>query len=153
MSSILGLEKLKHLMDEAALEDIDQAAAVHSQSNIEFCILDVSENSIDVEATQLETRSKNYASEATLVKRTKEVFEKRLPSFTIAVRPVPFLPNPASVVNPKWLEKKMEEQGVRIKQIAFDTGVDRESIADWTSGKRSMSQIVKAMFYFYFRKS
>jgi hypothetical protein len=62
------------------------------------------------------------------------------------------LPSPAAIVDRLWIEKKMQEKGVRIKQIAFDTGVDRTSISDWVTGKRSMGQIVKAMFYFYLSK-
>lgn len=46
----------------------------------------------------------------------------------------------------------MNEKGIRIKQIAFDTGIDRESISDWVTEKRNMSQIVKAMFYYYLSK-
>jgi len=46
----------------------------------------------------------------------------------------------------------MLQKGVRIKQIAFDTGVDRESVSEWVTGKRSMSQIVKALFYYYLSK-
>ena len=150
MSTILGIEKLNDQLDADQLDQLDKAAAIHkSQSNIEFCILSVEEKNISIETTQSETRSGKYATQSTLVKRTQEVFEKALPTFDIKVEPMPFLPNPTSVVNPAWLEKKMKEKGVRIKQIAFETGVDRDSISDWITGKRAMSQIVKAMFYFY----
>jgi hypothetical protein len=151
MSNILGIEKLSDHLAPDQLEQLEKASAVHkSQSNIEFCILRVEENAIAIETTQSETRSGKYANQSTLVKRTMEVFEKMLSPFIITVEPAPYLPNPTSVVNPLWLDKKMKEKGVRIKQIAFETGVDRESISDWVTGKRAMSQIVKAMFFFYF---
>lgn len=153
MSVILGIEKLKNQLNEQQLEQLAQAAETHKkESKITFCILAIEEHSMQIETSQTEKRSGKYATEASLVKRTHEVFDKWLPTFDIQVIPATFLPSPTSVVNPTWLEKKMEEKGVRIKQIAFDTGVDRESIADWISGKRSMSQIVKAMFYFYLNK-
>lgn len=151
MSNILGIEKLSDHLDTDQLEQLENAAAVHKgQSNIEFCILRVEEHTVAIETTQSETRSGKYANQSTLVKRTMEVFEKMLSPLTITVEPAPYLPNPTSVVNPLWLDKKMKEKGVRIKQIAFETGVDRESISDWVTGKRAMSQIVKAMFFFYF---
>jgi hypothetical protein len=151
MSNILGIEKLSDHLAPDQLEQLEKAAAVHkSQSNIEFCILRVEENMIAIESTQSETRSGKYANQSTLVKRTMEVFEKILSPSIITVEAAPYLPNPTSLVNPSWLDKKMKEKGVRIKQIAFDTGVDRESISDWVTGKRAMSQIVKAMFFFYF---
>lgn len=153
MSVILGIEKLKSQLDEQQLELLEQTAETHKkQSNIIFCILVMEADSIQIETSQTENRSGKYATEASLLKRTHEVFDKWLPKFDIQVIPATYMPSPTSVVNPKWLEQKMEEKGVRIKQIAFDTGVDRESIADWVSGKRSMSQIVKAMFYFYLSK-
>jgi hypothetical protein len=153
MSTILGVEKLSDKLDLDQLEQLDKAAAVHkSQSNIEFCILSVDDTSVSIETTQAETRSGKYANQTTLIKRTLEVFEKALSSYEIEVEAVPYLPNPTSVVNPVWLERKMKEKDVRIKQIAFETGIDRESISDWVTGKRAMSQIVKAMFYFYLSK-
>jgi hypothetical protein len=152
-STILGIEKLNDLLSSDQLEQLETAAGIHkSQSNIEFCVLNIDDKTISIETTQSETRSGKYANQATLVKRTMEVFEKMLSGFQITVEPVPFLPNPTSVVNPAWLEKRMKEKEVRIKQIAFETGIDRESISDWVTGKRGMSQIVKAMFYFYLSK-
>lgn len=153
MSIILGVEKLHIVLTEDKLTQLEKAAERYKiQSNITFCILAIKENTVQIETTQSENRSGKYASEATLIKRTHEIFDKWLPNFDIQINSAPFLPSPTSVVNPAWLEKKMEEKGVRIKQIAFETGIDRKSIAEWISGKRSMSQIVKAMFYFYLTK-
>jgi hypothetical protein len=153
MSTILGIEKLIDKLEPEELEQLDKAAAVHkTQSNIEFCILSVDDTSVSIETTQSETRSGKYANQTTLIKRTLEVFERALSKFEIEVEAVPYLPNPTSIVTPVWLERKMKEKDVRIKQIAFETGIDRESISDWVTGKRAMSQIVKAMFYFYLSK-
>jgi hypothetical protein len=153
MSVIQELHKLDQILDKEQLEQLDAAAEMHQeQSGIEFRIAEVEGEVVHIETSQSERRSGKYANEAALFKRTREVFEKRLKGMTLEVKVFPHLPSPTSVVNTKWLESKMNEKGVRIKQIAFDTGVDRESIADWVSGKRSMSQIVKAMFYFYLSK-
>jgi len=153
MSVINGIEQLKEQISAEQAEQLDAAASIHKdQSNIEFTILNVEGEIINIETAQLETRSGKYATEASLLKKSHEVFDKYLPGYTIKVNPSPFLPSPTSVVTPLWLDKKMREKGVRIKQIAFETGVDRESIAEWVTGKRSMSQIVKAMFYFYLSK-
>jgi hypothetical protein len=153
MSVITGIDQLSNLLTAEQLEQLNQAATVHqAQSNIEFTIAKVADDGVHIETTQSETRSRKYANEATLLKRTHQVFDKLLPGQTLHIDVFPHLPSPTSVVNPTWLENQMKEKGVRIKQIAFDTGVDRESIADWVSGKRSMSQIVKAMFYFYLSK-
>ena len=153
MSVIIGIEQLsKELTAEETLA-LDNAAATHkSQSNIEFTILQVLDDVVHIETAQTQNRSGRYANEATLTKKTHELFDRRLPGRTIKVDVSPFLPSPTTAVTPQWLEEKMKEKGVRIKQIAFDTGVDRDSIAEWVAGKRAMSQIVKAMFYFYLNK-
>lgn len=153
MSVIIDIEKLSERLKAEELEELDAAAAVHQkQSNIEFRIIEVEEDVMHIETSQSETRSGKYAKEAALVKKTHEVFDRWFPGLKLQIQVSPHLPSPATVVTTAWLERKMNEKGVRIKQIAFDTGVDRESIADWVSGKRSMSQIVKAMFFFYLNK-
>ncbi|MEJ5995604.1 helix-turn-helix transcriptional regulator [Pedobacter sp. Du54] len=152
MKSIPGIEKLNDLLTQVELEKLLKAAGRQAQtSNMSFTILSVTGNEIQIEVAQGETKSGKYATEATLTSRTKELFNKFIPKLPLNISPVPFAPSPASTVNPEWLESKMQQKGLRIKQIAFDTGVNRESISDWVTGKRTMSQIVKAMFYFYFK--
>lgn len=153
MSIILGIDIIHSDLTEADLSSLDKAAEKQqSQSNITFTVLQAENGVLEIETAQGETKSGKYASEAALITRTKEVFEKFFPGFKMRVNPVTFVPSPASVVTVAWLEKKMLQKGIRIKQIAFETGIDRASVSDWVTGKRSMSQIVKAMFYFYLSK-
>ena len=153
MSTIQQIEQLEQLLTPEQITKLEKAADRHTQqSNVQFKILSVQDKTISVETTQSETPSGKYASEATLAKRTEDLFRKILPEFKITVSTETFHPSPASVVTAAWIDKKMQEKELRIKQIAFETGVDRESISDWVTGKRSMSQIVKAMFYFYLSK-
>jgi hypothetical protein len=152
MSNIKNLELLADNFDDDILKQLDAAAAVHlKQSNIEFSIVDVQDGVITVDTEQGKT-SGNYANFKTLIKRTGEVFDKHLPSgYKLQVNPKEYEESPAMVVNAAWIDRKMQEKEVRIKQIAFDTGLDRKDISGWVTGERNMSQIVKAMFYFYFK--
>ncbi|MFD2288035.1 XRE family transcriptional regulator [Pedobacter petrophilus] len=153
MSNIENLAKLENIIPEEKMLKLETAAERHkAQSNISFTVDSISDEILEVSTVQNETPSGKYASESTLVKRTEDVFSKILPEFKLVVSAQTHLPSPAIVVTSSWIDKKMLEKGVRIKQIAFDTGLDRESISDWVTGKRSMSQLVKAMFYFYFSK-
>ncbi|MFI5453412.1 XRE family transcriptional regulator [Pedobacter sp. UC225_61] len=150
ISSIPGIEKLSELLSSTEIEKLVKAAERHCESsNMNFTILSANAEGIEIEVAQGETKSGRYASEATLSNRTKELFANLLPKAKLHIYAQTFAPSPASTVTTAWLESKMQQKGVRIKQIAFDTGLDRESISDWVTGKRSMSQIVKAMFYFY----
>jgi predicted XRE-type DNA-binding protein len=153
MSTIKNIDKLQDLLSSEELKQMDVAAAVHkSQSNITFSILKVDNNITHIETVQSETRSGKYANEATLLKKTHEVFDKWLLNQLLQIDVSTHMPSPTSIVTTEWVERKMKEKGVAIKQIAFDTGVDRSSISNWISGKKSMSQLIKAMFYFYFSK-
>lgn len=153
MSSIQNINLLEPFLNAEKIIKLDKAASRHQeQSNTNFKVLSVNEKAIEVETAQGETTSGKYASEATLIKRTEELFRKHLPDFKITVIPETFQVSPASIVNTAWIEKMMQQKGIRIKQIAFDIGVDRESVSDWVTGKRSMSQIVKALFYYYLSK-
>lgn len=153
MSSIQNINLLEAHLSTDQIFKLDKAANRHQeQSNTNFNIRLVSDKVIEVETSQGETTSGKYATETTLIKRTEDLFRKHLPGHKIIVKPETFQPSPASVVNTAWIEKTMQQKGIRIKQIAFDTGIDRESVSEWVTGKRSMSQIVKALFYYYLNK-
>jgi hypothetical protein len=150
MSSIQNIDLLAPYLSTEQIIKLDKAASRHQeQSNTNFTIRSLNETVMEVETAQGETSSGKYATEVTLIKRTEDLFRKHLPDHQIIVSTETFQPSPASLVNTAWIEKMMEQKGIRIKQIAFDTGIDRESVSDWVTGKRSMSQIVKALFYYY----
>jgi len=153
MSTIIGIDKLIQQISQEEISKLDKGAERHlRESSITFTIKYTDEHVTEIECRQEENKSGNYATETTLIKRTQELFTKFLPQSELVILPVTFRPSPTSAVTPVWLDQKMDEKGVRIKQIAFDTGIDRESISDWVTGKRKMSQIVKAMFYYYLSK-
>ncbi len=152
MTSIQGLENFNGLLSETQIDKLRKAADRHaSESNMSFTVLSATDTEIAIETAQGETKSGKYATEATLVSRTNDLFGKLFPKTRLNISPVPYAPSPACTVTTSWLEDRMQQKGVRIKQIAFDTGIDRERISDWVTGKRSMSQLVKAMFYFYLK--
>jgi hypothetical protein len=150
MSNIAGIDLLNEILTSEQITQLSKAAEQHkTQSNMSFTIFSIQSGVLEIETVQGETKSGKYAKEATLISRTKQMFEKFFPDLVLRVNPVPFASSPASIVTTAWLNTKMQQKGIRIKQISFETGIDRESISDWVTGKRSMSQIVKAMFYFY----
>ena len=153
MSSIQNINLLENHLSADQIIKLDKAASRHQeQSNTNFKVLSLSEKTIEVATAQGETTSGKYATETTLIKRTEDLFRKHLPAHKVIVSPETFQVSPASVVNTAWIEKMMEQKGIRIKQIAFDTGIERESVSEWVTGKRRMSQIVKALFYYYLSK-
>lgn len=151
MSTIKNLEILSEILDHHDLEKLDTLAFLHEkQSSIQFTIRSLEDDILTVETEQGETAGV-YANFKTLIKRTGEVFNKFLPAgVQLHVIPEEFISSPAMVVTAEWINKKMLEKDIRIKKIAFDTGLPRKDIAAWVTGEKSMSQVVKAMFYYYF---
>jgi len=148
---IRGMEKLKQQISEEQIYQLQQKAERYqADSNINFSIKYADEQVVEITCRQDVNKSGKYATESSLIRRTNEVFGSVLQDFQIVVLPLTFLPSPTTAVTPGWLDQQMQRKGKRIKQVAYDTGLDRETISDWVSGKRSMSQIVKAMFYYYF---
>jgi len=148
--SIQNIDCLVSLLKSDELNALNKAAERHSQqSNMDFKIISVNGNVVEIETSQGETASGKYATQQVLLKRTEELFKKRLSGFELQISANAVLPSPADVVDVPWIDQKMQEKGLRIKQIAFETGIDRESISDWVTGKKAMGKTVKAMFYFY----
>jgi hypothetical protein len=153
MGVIRNIDQLTDILSDEAIKRLEAGAKQQKKhNNIEFEILSVNDHVITIGTEQLENSSGNYANFRMLAKRTSDLFGKHLPqSYKLEVQPVEFIVSPSAVVTPEWIGQKMLEKGIRIKQIVFETGINRNNVSDWANGKKPMSQIVKAMFYFYFR--
>ncbi|TDQ12178.1 XRE family transcriptional regulator [Pedobacter metabolipauper] len=155
MSVIKNLHKLLHLQYFSTdhLNKLEAGAALHLKySNISFKIIEmnIKNSSVVVKTEQGKHLSENYADEVRLIELTRELFSV-LDGAKILVHPIPYKPPIIDVVNPAWINDKMLNNGVRIKDIQADTGIDKTNLSAWINGTRPMSQPVKAMFYFYFK--
>ncbi|HKG06998.1 MAG TPA: hypothetical protein VKB19_11095, partial [Pedobacter sp.] len=100
MSSISGIEKLSELLTAEEISQLSKAADRHkTQSKITFTILSATGAEVQIETVQDENKSGKYATEATLISRTTELFSKFLPGIVLIVNPVTFAPSPSSIVN------------------------------------------------------
>jgi len=152
MTVIKGAEKLKDILTDEEISQLNKAAITHKKfSNILFEIDDVNESELSITAEQEQNPSGNYANQRTLVKRAHEVFDRFVPSSVrLNIKALEYFESPTAKVSPQWIEQKMLEKEIRIKQIAFDTGINKADISAWLNGIKPMSQIVKALFYYYF---
>jgi hypothetical protein len=138
-------------LSENDLKKLEFGAALHKKmSNIEFKILEVKAKSLVIRVSQGKHLSENYADKATLVTRTRELFEPFFSTIKIHPQANPYEPNPVSKIDSLWIKKQMDVLDLRVTDIVNDTGVDKTNISAWANGKREMSQPVKAMFYHYF---
>lgn len=151
MNIIKNIHKISELISADKLIDLEQAANLHLRhSNIEFKVIGIDGENISIRTTQGKHMSGIYADTQTLISRTRELFNRYLPSYTIITHPVPYQPSQTDIVTPEWINKQMLSKITRVQDISNDTGIDKTNISAWINGKREMSQIVKAMFFFYF---
>lgn len=152
MNTIKNLHKIADIISPDKLMELDKAANLHLRhSNIEFKIIGVSGNVVTLRTSQGKHISENYATEAVLVTRTKELFERYIPGYVPLIHPVTYKLSAVEIVTPKWIAEKMLKQSLKIKTIQADTGIDKTNLSAWINGVRPMSQPVKAMFYYYFK--
>jgi hypothetical protein len=140
----------RYLREDTAMEKkLDAGAELHLRhARIEFKILDVKPDSITVRVTQGKSPSENYLSSKELSDRAKDLFGQFFPGMDIRARAIPYVVPTVEVVSPEWIQNRMKEKEIDNKTIVEMTGVDKANISNWVSGKRTMSQPVKAMFYF-----
>lgn len=78
-----------------------------------------------------------------LIARAKEVFPKHK-----------ILPEVYSVdvaaIDIKWVEDKMEEFGIKRKDLIKQLAIDASSLSLFLNGKRKMDKSQRAAFFFYF---
>jgi hypothetical protein len=148
---IKNLASIREHLAPEDIEAINEGARMHRRfSNIDFTILSSKDKTLIVHVRQGESDAENYLDQRTLITRTKELFGKFLPGWKIKVQAAPFKENPVKGVDHIWLAKKMLDTHTRTKDIEADTGISKANISAWVNNLKPMSQIVQAMFYFYF---
>jgi hypothetical protein len=140
------------LEKEEQLQLVRAAGMYAANANITFKILKKpKDDEILVEVTQGKNQSNKYQDSKGLIKRTKDLFGRFFPDHRIHVRPVVFIESPVHEVTPEWIEKRMNQTGTSIKILEGETGIAKSNLSAWINGIRTMSQPVKAMFYYKFK--
>lgn len=151
----MALIKNLHLLDsfpEETLSKMEHAALQHHRySNITFKIISKGNDGINIEIRQGKSPSENYFNAKRLVEITKETFGPLLADIKLKVGTQPYTPPVVDVVDPDWINKEMFQTGTKLKDIAKDTGIDYTNLSAMVNGKREISQVMKALFYFYFK--
>lgn len=54
------------------------------------------------------------------------------------------------ISNREWLQNTLEANGITIAQIARSTGLDYDSVYQYTSGKKKMPKTMQSILYLFF---
>lgn len=118
-------------------------------ARITFKILSVRERILEIQTIQTKSPHQNHADEDLLILRTKELFSHFFPEYEIVVTAIPYQPNPTEQVTPEYIRDAMTSYDIKVKDIVEETGIDKSNVSAWVNGTRTMSQPVRAMFYYY----
>lgn len=133
-------------------QTLDTRAQLHRRySSLEFKVTDARLDQVTVLIAQYKSHAGNYFDIKRLIEIAHETFDDLVAPRRVHVRPVPYQPSPTEVVTADWIKKKVLESGKKVKEIAHDLGIDPASVTAYKNGVKSLSGIVKAMFYYYFR--
>lgn len=108
--------------------------------------IDIELTGIDtVKITQSKLTNGYILSNKQLYERAKEVFG----DFKIKISPVVFFLK-TEEVNIEWIEKKMDEFGIRKNDLIGQLGINKSTLSLYFSGERGLTQTAKASFFYYF---
>lgn|SRR5690554_101457 len=80
-----------------------------------------------------------------LHERAREVF----PSKEFKIIPVVFSLKATDITN-EWILVKMNEFGIKRKDLIKQLAINRETLNDFLSGKRELTKPIKVAFFYYF---
>lgn len=133
------------------LELLEHAARLHKGlAGISFKILENNAEEIIIPIVQERHAAGNYHDGKRLDEIVKETFGKFYPNKKIKSRPIVYEESPATHVDSKWINKQMLTLGIRVKDIAADTGLNRSQVNALVTGSRPLSQSSKALMYYHF---
>lgn len=134
------------------LQLLEQACRIHKAAGgISFKVIGVDGDKVTIRIMQERHAAGNYHPVKRLVEIVRETFGPFVEGKKILVHPLPYVESPATNVDSAWINKKMLDLGVKIKEIAQDTGLNRSQVNALVTGNRPLSQSAKALMYFYFQ--
>jgi hypothetical protein len=151
------IKGLHYLIDmpEEKVDEMERIALVLWQNfYLKFKVLEYDQSKVIIKVTQ-EKAAPDYPginafSNHELINIVHKEFDKFFLGGTVLAHPFPFISNPVSDVNYKWIEGQMLTTGTRLKDIAADTGLNKSYLSNLINGKDPLSDMAKAMFYYYF---
>ncbi len=143
-----------HKLDPNEIDEVDKleyAGLMHRRhNNITFKIAEVTEKQVSIQASQGKNPSGNYFSKKRLIELVQETFTRHLPNKRIVAHAIPYEESPVNKVDEKWIQAQMLETGTKLKDIVRETGLNNTQLSTMLNGGKPFSQVMKAMFYFYF---
>lgn len=146
-----GLEKLNLTADKKRIIEKSESSFKRF-ARIYFEVLSFNGEELVIKVWQHENPARKYLGAKDLVERTKGVFEGIVPGYVkIHCRPIPFEPDDLRSLTLEAINEKIQELGLKPKDLVKLLDIDKSSLSLTLSGKRELSKGNKAMFYYLFK--
>lgn len=150
---VKNIHLIKELTTPESISKLEIGALQYRKfARITFKVISVAEKALHIQTVQTKSPHENHADEHLLILRTKELFSHFFPEYEIVVTAIPYQPNPTEQVTPEYIREAMTSYDIKVKDIVEETGIDKSNVSAWVNGTRTMSQPVRAMFYYYIRQ-
>lgn len=147
---IKNIHLIKDLTTSENIGKLEVGALQHRKfARITFKVLSARGSILEIQTIQTKSPHENHADEDLLILRTKELFSHFFPEYEIVVTAIPYQANPTQQVTPEYIREAMTSYDIKVKDIVEETGIDKSNVSAWVNGTRTMSQPVRAMFYYY----
>lgn len=105
-----------------------------------------------VRAEQKEAVNDLILTKIELTTRVRELFADEIPNdWKLTVSAVNFDRRDISAIDAMWINDNMTRLGLKAKDIASHTGLDKSSLSLYMSGGRELSKLTKIAFYYFFK--
>jgi hypothetical protein len=148
---IKNIHKIVSRLSEKQLEELDKGAELYAQhASIQFKVEKMEDNSITIRTLQDKNFLDKYLDSKNLIERTRTLFVRFFPSYTIHVHPVPYNHPDVNIVTAEWVQEKMKSGKIKLKEITQVSGLDYTQLSSVVNGKRPLSQLMKAYIFYFF---
>lgn len=155
MSIIKGFYKIAIYLTEEQAEQLENYAVQHDKFfkiSFKIILIDPKKKELLISAKQGKHGFKNpYLTAGEIIGKTKKLFSEYFPQYHLKVSTTEYHSPKSEEITPQKLQTLIQHHKIKIKNIHTDTGLEISNLSAWINGTRPMSNIVKNMFYYYFK--
>ncbi len=115
-------------------------------------IISFNENRVIVRAEQKDSMSGKQLNKKEIVERVREMFKGTIPEdWKLTVSAVDFDRKDIDAMNDEWIRRRMNNLGIKSKQLTTYTGIDKCTISSILNGEKDLTKWHKTAFYYFFK--
>jgi predicted XRE-type DNA-binding protein len=148
----MNLEKLNISQEDK--NTLAQSALNQSRFlGLEYQVMASDDKSITLLIRQKRLVNDKILTKQELIERGKEflIVPTLDPNLDLRIRPIIYNIAESEVVTSQWVQHKMLQHGLKLKNLVEIMGINKSSLSELVSGKENLTKWHKATFYYFFK--